>query len=318
MADPVVAEPVVEPAAAPDYSDKTLEQVIAERNAAGDTFGGVIDTPDEPVAQEAGEVESAGAAVPGAPAATEPPVAPIEDPYAEWGGREVVEDAVNVANALRTETGVRTVIAQGLQALGYSPAQIQAALAGGPAAVEAAVEAAAPTGPADPLEGYADDDVVNVSDVRKLVEAQVAAATAAVTAQVEQQLTPLQQQVIEQQTTRAQNAVDSTIFELLQVDGQVDPALATEVLRYANQHITDATRYDPEAIRNAIISGKAEAEAAIEAAHAAYLRGKAAVKATLPTPVVAASPGAEAPAEPQSIEEASAEMRKRGWFKNSK
>lgn len=315
MADPVVAEPVVEPAAAPDYSDKTLEQVIAERNNSGDTFGGVIDVPDEPAATEAGEVEPTTAAAVGAPAATQPPVAPIEDPYAEWGGREVVEDAINVTNALRTETGVRTVIAQGLQALGYSPDQIQAALAGGPAAVEAAVEAAAP---ADPLADLADDDVVSVSDVRRLVQASIEQATAAVTAKVEQQLSPLQEQVLSEQTTRAQEAVDNTIFELLQVEGEVDPALATEVLRYANQYITDQNRYDPTAIRNAIITGKAEAEAAIQQAHDAYLRSKAAVKASLPTPVVAASPGGETVEEPKSIEEASAQLRAKGWFANRK
>jgi hypothetical protein len=245
----------------------------------------------------------------------------VADPYAEYGGREHVANAWQVAEALKTELGVRTMIQQGLLALGYSADQIKAALgdrAGAPVAPAAA--------PADPYADLSDDDIVTGAQLKQYLAQQSQAATAAQQAAIEaaQQAAAAQVDPIKAQFEAQRNAAiiqrnDATLTELLgpppadAVQAGDYQAMAQGVLAAASRYI-QPDNWDPAHIRAAIVQGHADVVARQEAQFQAYLGKKREAKRAAPANIGGQSAG-EAPAkEPQTMKEARELARSSGIF----
>lgn len=245
------------------------------------------------------------------------PAAGTPDPYAEFGGVEAVRNAHAVAEALRTETGVRLLIAQGLEALGHSPDQIRRALAREEAAGN--LPTAEPAVPADPYANLDDDDVVDGATFKAALARATQDAAAQAAAAVRAQVEPLAAQQLQQQVA-AQNARnDATLAEVL---GPVptDPAelaayqtTVTSILQAAGQYITPDT-WDPTAIRSAIVTAHAAYEAAEEAKFQRFLQNKRKARQAAPANIGGHSPGEAPEPEPKTMAEASAMARKSGLF----
>lgn len=301
----------------PTPEPQNVAEASAQLAALGDPGFATADTddviePEAPGAEGGAPAPPAGDATP-APEPTTP--APADDPYAEWGGRQVVEDAVVIARGLKTEAGVRTLVAQGLQAIGYTPAQIQAALAGG---ATSAPTAAAPAAPADPLDGIEDDDVVSGGDVKKLVARAIESATAEITAQVKAQVDPVREQAIADRQARTNNVIDGTIVELLGTGGDestVDRDTAGEVLVAAEKYVEE-DNWDAAHIRAALVKGHADVVARQERVYEQYLAKKKAVKDASPVAAAGAGGAGEPPPrEPQNLAEARQMAKEAGLFK---
>lgn len=270
-------------------------------------------------------VEGAPAATPPAEAATTPqsgepaaapaaPPAASDDPFAAYGGKDEVEAALAVAQGLRTEAGVRLMVAQGLAALGKDPEQVRLFMEGKLSAAQEAALVQEATAPADPLAEIGDDDVITGQELRAYVQRAVEQATA----QALEAVKPIQDQVQNDRQARQRQVTDATLIELLAENGDpatIDATRAQDVLDGALKYLTEETFYDPTAIRNALVRANADVEARDEARYQAYLNRKKAVADQLP-PVVGGGtpPGGEELPEPQNMEEARDRLRREGFF----
>lgn len=295
-----------------------VEQTPAEARAAFLASPPEILPTDEPVVLDAeAEVLDEVTRPPAEPAVTVP-AAPA-DPFAPYGGAEEVANAYELAQALRTETGVRLVVKQSLTALGYSDAQIAAALGGGPGAAPAVTNAPEPAAAPDPFAGIDDDDVVTGGDVKRLLAEAVKNATEAAVAQAQAQLDPVRQQFEQERNREIAARNDATIVEVL---GPVpeDPTAreayvnqARDLLNVATRFV-DPTNFDPSHIRNGIIAAHAEIEANAEARYQAHLARKREARKAAPTNIggTTATDGAEA--EPKNLAEARAQAKASGTW----
>lgn len=263
---------------------------------------------------------------PAAPAGTPPaaPTAGTHDPYAEFGGVEAVRQAAQVQAALRTEQGVRAMAGQALVALGYSPAQIAAALEGGPPVAGAAPEPAAPATPNDLLASLAtleDDDTVTGAQLKALVQGLAAQAQVTAQEQAAAQVAPLQSQWEQQQQHAVQAVADATYTELLGPT-PTDPEALQRFSSQANriqqiaESIVTPGETDPGRIRLALVTAHAQFINEQEAVFTAYLHAKKATAAALPANIGGGQPpGGEPIKEPQNMAEARAQARASGMFK---
>jgi hypothetical protein len=250
-----------------------------------------------------------------APATT--PVAPpaaTDDPFSAYGGKDEVEAALAVAQGLRTESGVRLMVAQGLAALGKDPEQVRLFMEGKLTAAQEAALVQEAAAPADPLAEISDDDVVTGAELKAFV--QRAAEQAA--AQALEAVKPIQDQVQHDRDARQRQVVDSTLVELLGENGDpatIDTTRAQDVLDGALKYLDEGTFYDPTAIRNALVRANADVEARDEARYQAYLNRKKVVADQLP-PIVGGGtpPGGEEVPEPQNMAEARERLKREGFF----
>lgn len=328
--------PVVEQGAVTVPEPRNTREAIEQQR--GNRPAMVADEPVEPPAP----TDPAAAALAEAEAklaAGAPPAAPVvpegTDPYAEFGGRLAVEEAMQVRNGLQTEMGVRAVVAQGLTALGYDPAAVKTFLDSPEGKAQVAAAGAPPvTAPAvvDPYAGIADDEMVTGLDVKTIVQTaidqavarttealtgQVAQTTEALTAAQQNALLPLQQAFAQQQQAAITQATDSTLVELLgpvpadPAEAEAHALAARGVLDAAMAYVNDD--YSPANIRLAVQAGHAVFERQQEARYATYLRAKVADAAKIPTPVGAgSSPGGETLPEPKNMKEAIAQRKAQG------
>jgi DNA-binding transcriptional MerR regulator len=239
------------------------------------------------------------------------PTAPA-DPYAEFGGRQAVEQSHQVMEALRTEAGVRAMIAQGLTALGYTPAQIKAFVeqnaAGAPESTPGA-----PAAPVDPLAQIADDDLITGADLKGIVGQLVQQTLAQSQQLVQEQVDPVRAQFEQRQQAEAQQVANSTYVELLgpvpdQATDQAGfdswMARARAVQNQARQFVAE-DNWNPADIRAGLIRGHALYEAEQEEAFKAYARAKKADRAGQPTNIRGGAPqGGEPAPEPKNTAEA--------------
>jgi hypothetical protein len=242
----------------------------------------------------------------------EPPILTLQ-----FGGEEQVRLAHQVQEALRTEQGVRALVANGLSALGYEPEQIRQALEGAQAPAPSPAPAAAP---ASPLEGLEDDDVVTVGSMKSVIADAIKQAVEAATGQSKDVIAPVQDVVQQQQQLLVRTNTDAAVIEAL---GQV-PTDETEAAAYRKQVDAIVARasayYDPTKwadaghIRQAVQRANAELNAESEERFQAYLRQKKQVRDSQP-PHVAGGAGGEGPLpEPKSLAEARKQARDSGFF----
>jgi hypothetical protein len=305
---------------------QTADEIAAARREFLSEPPPVISNEPEPVVDDAsleGEVLDDLTKPPAAPEGAQPAPAPAPaptgtpDPYAAFGGEEQVRLAHQVQEALRTEQGVRALVANGLSALGYEPEQIRQALEGAQAPAPSPAPAAAP---ASPLEGLEDDDVVTVGSMKSVIADAIKQAVEAATGQSKDVIAPVQDVVQQQQQLLVRTNTDAAVIEAL---GQV-PTDETEAAAYRKQVDAIVARasayYDPTKwadaghIRQAVQRANAELNAESEERFQAYLRQKKQVRDSQP-PHVAGGAGGEGPLpEPKSLAEARKQARDSGFF----
>lgn len=280
--------------------------------AAQTAFMEHVDAQDDPDVGDANEIAAEIADAPedmgaeeGTPAHENVPEPAVSaDPYEQYGGEDTVKNAMIVANALKTEAGIRQLTARGLQTLGYNSSDIEAFLAS-QAAAGVGVEQA-PEAPAGLFADREDDDLLTVAEARafqETIQAQIAAAT--------QQA---QQPFIEQQAALAQQArVQAADAALIQAIGDptaanphatVDPEVADIIVRIANSYVPDGVDPSPDEVAYYIQQAHAAVVKTAGEKQAARLAGKRAAKDSLPTKVGGQGAGADAPREPQNLKEA--------------
>lgn len=303
-------EPTSEPQSVAEAIALRQETVGIPEFVDADTDDREIDPAEAPPVLE-GEEPQAPASAPAEPAA------PAEvDPYAEYGGKDEVSNAVVIARALRTERGTRLLIAQGLEALGYTPEQVTAALAGG--AVAGAPGEAAPAAPASPLDSINDEDVVTGAELKTVVSAAVQQAVEQMQAAVQAGTDPVRAAFEADRGARTGALVDSVIVELLGEGGDpatVDKSIAGDVIRAAEAYI-EQDNWDPIHIRTAIVRGHADVTAELNRRFEAYQAKKKAAKDGTPTPIGGGLPAGSEPApEPKDLNEARAIAKAAGFFR---
>jgi len=290
-------------------------------------------TDDASLLAELAATPAPAAPAPGAPAPEQFVVGRTSD------GREIVltpEQAKTnweVAEALRTEQGIKGMVGQGLVALGYSPEEIQAFVAAHngqtPVGAPATQPGATPEAPApvDPFADLEDGEVVSGADLKRayaLLRDQAAQAAAAATQAATQ---PLEATIAQQQAAleaREQAVINqvatSTYHELL---GQppTEPeanrrymAQAARVQQLADSVVVQGSR-DPGEIRRALIAGHAMFVDEMETAFRGYAAGKKQAAADLPTNIGGGSaPGGEPVKEPVDLKDARRQAKAAGFF----
>ena len=287
-------EPIVQPTS------------IADRQRANDPGIAPVVTPAAPAAP------AAAAPSPGTPQ----PAPGAPDPYAEFGGREAVEQAHAIAEGLKTESGVRLIVAQGLTALGKDPSLVQAFMEGrltqqqvqqSPTVVPPAAALAGAEAQGNPWDSLTEEDLVDGEQAKAWFTKIRNDAVEAARREVQAAQAPVQQAVRAEQQVRAGQVTDQTLVELLSDDGTpatVDRDLAAKVLAQANRYI-DPNNWDSGHIRAAIIQGHYDVVKIAELAQRAYLNKKSLVAEGVPqTTGGAQSPGAEPQAEPKNVKDA--------------
>jgi hypothetical protein len=272
-------------------------------------------TPDElDAAAEASAIEelSKPSAPEGVTPTPPPAPAPTSDPLAAYGGEEAVRTAFEVQQALRTEQGVRALVANGLSALGYDPTQIAAALNGEQPAPAAAA-------PADPLAGLDEAELVDVKTVRALldqVRSEVKPPEAAPDPRIEQ----VQQELAAQRQQQVRTWTDAAIIEVLgappedEGDRKTFASNVDATVQRAGVYYDPTRSHDPLHVRECIVKAHADIEAEAEARLKAYVASKKRARDSQPVNVGGGS-GSEGPLpEPKNMQQAREQARQSGFF----
>jgi hypothetical protein len=257
-----------------------------------------------------------------APAAEPTPGTP--DPYEQYGGAQAVQNAWQVQEALKTEQGVRALVANGLVALGYTVEQVREALDAAAAGTAPVTSTGGVTTPAadDPFAGLDDDDVVTVGSIKSVIDNAVAQATAAAQGQTQQAVKPLQDVIAEQQASTVRQFTDAALLEVLgpypaagtperaTYDAQIQDILARGAAYY------DPTAWNnPEHLRSVVQRASAEIHAENERRYQAYLTTKRQARDSAP-PNIGGGAGGDGPlAEPKSLGDARKQLTDSGFFK---
>lgn len=320
---------------------QSLEAAIALRTAAGDNDAGAQAFFDaapaeggEPVVPVVAPVVPAPAAdattivTPAAPTVepfvnpyltpVEPVVPQVLQPWTSQDGTVIdpaeVQAALVVARGLRTESGVKMMVAKGLQAMGKDAATVQAFLDGKLTEQQAAVAPVEQPKIPDILEslGLGDDDVVDTQTLRQVIAQVQADATKAALEAAGVAVAPVITEQEQRRNAGARDAVDNTLIQLLGTNGDpktVDVPTANLVVERAQRYI-DPTNWDPAHIRDAVLRGHADLVNDLDHAQQTRLTRLAGVAATVPSTIgTGTPPGGEPLAEPQSFEEAMAQAR---------
>lgn len=253
-----------------------------------------------------------------APPAGTPAAPQVLQPWTSQDGTVVdpaeVQAALVVARGLRTESGVKLMVARGLEAMGKDAATVQAFLDGKLTQQQAAVAPVeAPTVP-DILEtlGLGDDDVVDTQTLRQVIAQVQAQATKAALEAAGVAVAPVVSAQEAQRNAGARDAVDNTLIQLLGTNGDpksVDVPTANLVVERAQRYI-DPSNWDPAHIRDAVLRGHADLITELDHAQQTRLTRLAGVAATVPSTIgTGTPPGGEPTPEPQTFEEAMAQAR---------
>lgn len=204
------------------------------------------------------------------------------DPYADFGGREAIEQALSFQKSLQTEDGIWNVFYQAGRALGLQTDQISALFG-------------ATTDPgAGQDDTPADDDVLTWGQAKALME---------------QALAPVQQREQAQAEAIARSTIDSTLNEL----GVADPEIRQTILLLGDPHL--GNDISPAAVQAAVKKGYDQYVKAVNAERARLVAAKRAQGAAVPKSPAgsppAASSGQQVREEPKSVAEAIRMARER-------
>lgn len=202
------------------------------------------------------------------------------DPWAAYGGKDAVDQAVRLHQAVQTEDGIFQLFFEAGQSLGLGLKEMQTLFGQGDAQPEA--------------EGPADDELVTWAQARELLHREV--------------LQPMQAQQQAVAETVARQSVQSTISEL----GITDNETVAAVLQLGDRYLPPGSM-DPREISAAVKRGHEDFVKLVQANAQKYVAGKAAARKSVPKPLGGGASSAEAPAEaePKTVAEAIAAARKR-------
>jgi hypothetical protein len=265
-AEPVASEPQAEP--------QNVAEAIARLHAEGPIP--FVAEDDEPA--EVGEPTAVPAAAEVAPAA---PHSDAVDPFAEFGGRAAVEQALAVQRGLGTVDGAKYIAGQALVALGKSPEAVQAFMDGTLTAEQAIATPTTEPVASDPFADLGDDDVIDGATAKTLLAQVRAEAVEAAKAAALEATKPLTDQANEQAQQRVFQARDAAVIELLAPigdDGQKDITQITQqqvddLFASAGAYI-DPDNWDPQHVVSALRRGHADQQARAQRAYEAYVAGK--------------------------------------------
>jgi hypothetical protein len=210
----------------------------------------------------------------GAPAAET-----VADPYADFGGRESVEQAMALHKATQSQDGLMRLFFEAGRSQGLSYSQM-----------EALFGQAAPEAPATAQ--YADDDLLTYAQVKELMQREV--------------LEPMHQNQAQQAEAGARAVVNSQREAL----GVKDDATWNAVLQLGDRYLGDDL--SPDAVRSAVQRGHADFINLVKSNATEYVTAKADARKTVPKAPSGGSmstPAAEA--EPKTVEEAIKRARQR-------
>ena len=324
--------------AEPNPSEVAVEDVAAARKnflqtaepptaARGEEVINEI-LPEPTAAETAAALDELSKPLPleGGPAPVVTPAAPVTSPSGTtvFASEEDAINAKNVVESLRTEQGVRTMVGQGLLALGYTPEQIeqlrQLKESGTPLVATPQAPAAPVPDALAALAGIGDDDVIEGKQLKDLLTAVIAqtqaSAQTAAQAAAQQQVAPVAQSFEEQQARlqaqEAQQVANATYVQVLGPEPE-DPAskpayyaMARAVQAHAQQLLGEYPA-TPDNLRAVITRGHAAYVAEQEAAFQAYIGVKRAQAANQPANIGGGGVPTDGPvAEPKSLKEARA------------
>jgi hypothetical protein len=302
-ADAIAATRAAAAAAPPPPSDAALEA-----QALDELLG------TQPPAGQEGATATAPSAPAPAPAPTGTP-----DPYAQWGGYQAVENAMAVQQALRTEQGVRTLVAQGLMDLGYDVNQVRAALDGAPPEQQWGTQDQPIV---DPTAGLADEDQIDLTagDLRALIDNITTQAATRAAQTVAQQVQPLTQQIQEADARQQRQVTDSALVAVLgppPADPQARAAYAARVdaiVSHGQQYFDPAQWSNPQHVQSVIARANAEIVQADEARYQAYLQSKRETMLAQPPNTGGGAAGEEPIPEPKNLAESRRMAAAAGFF----
>lgn len=202
------------------------------------------------------------------------------DPYADFGGRQTVEQAMALHKATQSQDGLMRLFFEAGKAQGLSYSQMEALFG--------------QAGPADEpqVAQYADDDLLTYAQARELLQREA--------------LQPFQQFQAQQAEEAARAIVASTRTEL----GIQDDATWNAVLQLGDRYLGDDL--SPAAVRAAVQRGHADFVALVKTNATAYAQEKAQARRAVPKAPSGGSMATPAPeAEPKSVEEAIARARRK-------
>lgn len=298
---------------------------IAQQRAAEARAAAAAPTDAEIEAQAlADQLPPPAPAAPPAGEQTPPPAPPPgSDPFAPYGGYDAVMNAISVQQALRTENGVRMLIAQGLVDLGYDPTVVRTTLDQYQQQAAQGQQWASQDEPIfDPAEGLPDEEPVELTagDLRALTQqiAEQAARTAA--AQTQQQWQPIAERVQEQEAASHRLLTDSALVSVLGPP-PTDPALLqqyngriAEVLAQGQQYFDPNQSQNPQHVNAVIARASAEVTAGHEARYQAYLESKRQTLLAQPPNTGGGAAGEEPQPEPKNLDEARKMATAAGFF----
>jgi hypothetical protein len=221
-----------------------------------------------------------------------------------------------VQDALRTEQGLRALVANGLVELGYSVEQVRASLE----AYDAEHGRQQPPGAPDPFAEFEDDDPVTVAQARSLAESVATTAVQQALAAQAQQLEPIQRVIADQQQTAVRSTTDAAVVELL---GPIptEPAALAAYQRQVDSIVERGARYfdptqwsNPAHVRAAVVQAHAEIAAENEQRFSDFLAKRREVRDSQP-PNIGGGAGSEGPLpEPKTMAEARKQAEAAGFF----
>lgn len=206
-----------------------------------------------------------------------------EDPYATYGGKDTIDKAVAIHQALQTEDGVWNLFFQAGRSLGLGVREIEALFAQQQGGGE-------PEGSPEPD----DDDVMTYGQFKAMLNEQV--------------LAPWQQTQQATAEAAARSAIDTTCLELGVKDTQVRDA----VLRLGDKYLSDDI--SPQKVQAAVRRGFADYQTLLKGERQKAVTQKREAGATVPKSpagAVAGAPAQDAGNEPKDVAEAIRRARAR-------
>lgn len=208
-----------------------------------------------------------------------------EDPWSPYGGKETVDQAYKIHQALQSQDGIIQLFFEAGQSMGLGLKEMNALF--GNVSPEETVD-----------EGPADDELVTWAQARALLQREV--------------LEPMQQQQKATAEAMARQAVQSTITDL----GLTDQDTIAAVLQLGDRYL-DPNDLSPTAVSDAVKRGHEDFAKLVTANAQKYVAQKAQAKRTVPKSVGGggASQAAQDEPEPKTVAEAIAAARRRMGMK---
>jgi hypothetical protein len=248
---------------------------------------------------------------------TSTPAPESDDPFAEWGGRDTVQQAMDLVRNLGTEDGRVAAAVEAMIQMGFDQGYIEDVFSG--RGLEQPEYEPSPEDDAQQIADFfgslGDDDVLTGNQIKDLFTRFGSLVDEHVRELLEDRVAPVESdfetQRAEEQQARVNAHVQSEMARL-----GITQDEAQQVFNEAQKYLSP-TDMDLGHITAAMTRGKADFDALMERRATEYLSRKGAQRDSLPSNIGGHSNtgGGEAPPEPRNLKDAFAQVRRdmRGW-----